>query len=117
MTEEPFVILETERLTLRYQAASDIASLVDLWSDPEVTRHLGGPRDRDWLRSVFEETARDPYAEEYDLWPVIERETGEVVGHSGLLEKEVEGRPEIELTYVFAPSVWGKSSSPPSRFS
>jgi ribosomal-protein-alanine N-acetyltransferase len=101
-------ILETERLILRHQQASDVPDLVDLWADPEVTRYLGGPRDRVWLRSVFEETAHDPHAEPYDLWPLIEKESGQLVGHCGLLEKKVEGRPEIELTYVLAPAAWGK---------
>ncbi len=103
-----FVILDTARLILRYQQLSDVAALVDLWTDPDVTRHLGGPRDREWLESVFEETAEEPFAERYDLWPVVERATGQVVGHCGLLEKEVEGTPEIELTYVFARSAWGQ---------
>jgi RimJ/RimL family protein N-acetyltransferase len=57
---------------------------------------------------VFEETAQDPYAEQYDLWPVLEKETGQVVGNCGLLEKEVEGRAEIELNYILALSAWGK---------
>jgi RimJ/RimL family protein N-acetyltransferase len=56
----------------------------------------------------LEKTAEEPFAERYDLWPVVEKETGEVVGHCGLLEKEVEGRREIELIYVFARSAWGK---------
>jgi ribosomal-protein-alanine N-acetyltransferase len=107
-SERSPIILETQRLILRYQQAADVAFLVDLWTDPQVTRYLGGPRDRDWLRSVFEETARDPYAERYDLWPVIEKETGQLVGHCGLLDKQVAGRPEIELTYILAASAWGK---------
>jgi ribosomal-protein-alanine N-acetyltransferase len=86
------IILETERLILRYQQPSDVAFLVELWADPEVTRYLGGPREREWLRSVFEETAQDPYAEPRDLWPLVEVESGELVGHCGLLDKEVEGR-------------------------
>ena len=102
------IILQTERLTLRYQEAGDVPFLVDLWSDPEVTRYLGGPRDRAWLQSEFEAVARDPRAEPYDLWPVTERETGQLVGNCGLLEKEVEGRTEIELIYILAPSAWGK---------
>jgi ribosomal-protein-alanine N-acetyltransferase len=106
--EDPSTVLETERLLLRRQQASDIAFLTDLWTDPQVTRYLGGRRDRDWLRSVFQETARNPYAERYDLWPVVEKETGQVVGHCGLLDKEVDGRTEIELTYIFSPSAWGK---------
>jgi RimJ/RimL family protein N-acetyltransferase len=106
--EKRFTILESERLQLRYQQAADVEALVDLWSDPEVTRYLGGPRDRAWLQSVFEETAAAPYAEAYDLWPVIEKETGRLVGHAGLLKKEVAGRAEIELTYVLAASAWGQ---------
>jgi ribosomal-protein-alanine N-acetyltransferase len=102
------IILETQRLTLRRQQASDVAPLVDLWTDPEVTRYMGGPRDRDWLQSVFEETAQNPYAERYDLWPVVEKETCQVVGHCGLLEKEVQGSAEIELNYILATSAWGK---------
>jgi len=106
--ESSLIILETKRLILRYQQASDVVFLVDLWADPQVTRYMGGPRDRDWLQSEFEETAQDPYAERYDLWPVIEKETGQVVGNCGLLDKEVEGRTEIELIYVLASSAWGK---------
>ncbi len=102
------IILETERLTLRYQQPSDVEPLVDLWADPEVTRYMGGPRDREWLESALEETACDPYAERYDLWPLIEKETGQVVGDCGLLDKEVEGRTEIELIYVLASSAWGR---------
>ena len=93
---------------LRRQQTSDIGPLVELWTDPEVTRYMGGPRDEGRLRSVFEETAQNSHAVRYDLWPVIEKETSRVVGHSGLLEKEVEGRSEIELIYVLASSVWGK---------
>jgi ribosomal-protein-alanine N-acetyltransferase len=106
--EDPSTILETERLLLRRQRTSDIGFLTDLWADPQVTRYMGGPRDRDWLRSVFEETAQNPYAEQFDLWPVVEKETGQLVGHCGLLDKEVDGRTEIELTYIFSPSAWGK---------
>jgi [ribosomal protein S5]-alanine N-acetyltransferase len=105
---DPGIILETDRLLVRRQQTGDIPFLADLWSDPEATRYLGGPRDRDWLQTVFEETAADPFAEQYDLWPVVEVETGQVVGHCGLLDKEVEGKTEIELTYVLSPAVWGK---------
>lgn len=102
------IILETERLILRLQQAEDIDALVDLWSDPEVTHHLGGPRERDWLRTEFDQVAREPDAERYDLWPVIEKQSGQLVGNCGLLEKEVAGNPEIELIYIIAASAWGK---------
>ena len=102
------IILETDRMILRFQQASDVEFLVDLWSNAEVTRYMGGPRDQDTLRSGFEETAKDPYAERFDLWPLIEKDSGQPVGHCGLLEKQVEGSIEIELVYVLAPTAWGK---------
>ena len=60
------------------------------------------------LRQTFEEDARAAIPAQFDLWPVIEKATGKVVGHCGLLDKEVEGRAEVELVYVFDPPAWGK---------
>lgn len=105
---EESVILDTERLLLRKPTLSDVDPLVELWSDPEVTRHLGGPRNEEALRESFEQAALSPFAEDYDLWPVVEKQSGKVVGQAGLLDKQVEGHTEIELVYVIAPPHWGK---------
>ena len=102
------IILETERLRLKYLQAADVPALLDLWTDPAVTEHLGGPRERAKLAPLFEEDVQAPFAEEYNLWPVVEKSSGEVIGHCGLLEKEVEGQAEIEVNYIFASSAWGK---------
>jgi len=105
---DPYLILETERLVLGRQQAADVSFLTDIWADPEVTRYLGGPRERGWLQSEFGQTAANPFAHPHDLWPVFEKETGRGVGHCGLLEKEVDGKAEIELNYIFAASAWGR---------
>jgi [ribosomal protein S5]-alanine N-acetyltransferase len=102
------MLIETRRLRLRPMQFADIPALVSLWTDPEVTRFLGGPRDTATLTANLEETARDPLAEPYDLYPLEEKATGNVVGHCGLLDKEVDGKTEIELVYVLTPSVWGR---------
>ena len=102
------IILQTDRLCLRRIQTSDISTLVDLWCDPDVTKHLGGPRDREKIKPLFEEDAENPFANEYDLWPVEEMQTSEVVGYCGLLEKEVDWKDEIEINYIFKPSAWGK---------
>jgi ribosomal-protein-alanine N-acetyltransferase len=108
------VILESERLVLRRQREDDVEFLVDLWTDPDVTRHLGGSRDRDELRFSLEETAAHLFAERFDLWPVVDKATGRLVGHGGLLDKEIEGVREIELICVLAVSAWGKAMPPRS---
>ena len=37
------LILETERLRLRHLQPSDVSALIDIWSDPDVMRYMGGP--------------------------------------------------------------------------
>jgi RimJ/RimL family protein N-acetyltransferase len=69
---------------------------------------MGGPRNFETLLRDFKEEAKEEEPCPFDLWPVIEIATNEVIGHCGLLEKEVEGQPEIELVYVFRSSAWGK---------
>jgi RimJ/RimL family protein N-acetyltransferase len=101
-------ILTTERLHLKRLQPSDTPQLIDIWCDPEVTRFMGGPRDRVKLEAGFAEDVKDPFAERYDLWPVKEKGLGRVVGHCGLLDKEVDGKKEIELIYVFCKDAWGK---------
>jgi RimJ/RimL family protein N-acetyltransferase len=102
------LLLETARLRLRPLRASDLTFLVGLWTDPEVTRHMGGPRNPEELARGFGEASEDPEAEKLDLWPVEERQSGRLVGHCGLLPKLVEGKEETELVYVIAAADWGR---------
>jgi ribosomal-protein-alanine N-acetyltransferase len=102
------MILETDRLRLRRMQSGDVLPLTDLWTDSVVTRHLGGPRERTWLMGELENAARHPLAEQFDLWPLIEKETGLLVGHSGLLEKAVDEVREVEVNYILAASAWGR---------
>ncbi len=100
--------IETARLRLRPLQAADVAPLSELWADPQVTRYMGGPRDPAQVRQTLQEELASGLVEAFDLWPVIEKATGQVVGHCGLLEKEVDGWDEIELVYVLHPSMWGR---------
>jgi ribosomal-protein-alanine N-acetyltransferase len=101
------VYLETQRLLIRDLEADDIPALVKLWTDPDVTCYMGGPRDVTGLRkSLGEDAGAIPPA--FDLRPVVDKASGEVVGHCGLLEKLVDGAQEIELVYVFAKATWGR---------
>jgi RimJ/RimL family protein N-acetyltransferase len=79
-----------------------------MWTDPDVTRFMGGPRDATWLENSFMGDANRTDLLLYDQWPVIEKASGELIGYCGLLDKEIDGQPEIELVYVFMPSAWGK---------
>jgi ribosomal-protein-alanine N-acetyltransferase len=100
--------IETDRLIIRDLQPDDVAALVALWTDPDVTAHMGGPRVEAELREILEADLQSPSADPFDLWPVEEKATGQVVGDCGFLEKGVDGQQEIELVYVLAKSVWGK---------
>ena len=88
--------LVTQRLVVRDVEAADAPGIARIWSDPEVTRFLGGPRDAGKVAASVLEAAADP--PRLDLW-TVEHE-GEVIGSCGLVEKQIEGRDEVELIYV-----------------
>ena len=105
--QTPRVITETKRLTIRLLAEPDVPVLASIWSDPQVTHYMGGPRVFEELCSGFTQDllTKPP---KFDLWPVVERSSGIVIGHCGLLPKTVDGGDEVELVYVIAAAFWGR---------
>jgi len=100
--------IETDRLIIRSAQKVDFESLAALWADPEVTYYMGGPRDYEEILNILREDAQVNPQPVFDLWPVIEKETGQVVGDCGILEKNIDGRNQYEIVYVLAKSAWGK---------
>ena len=100
--------LETPRLLLRPLQASDVAVLVAIWADPDVTRYMGGPRDGEKVRQTLEGELRTHSTDPFGFCPIVEKASGRVIGDCGLTKKDVDGRDEIEVVYVFAADSWGK---------
>lgn len=99
--------LTTPCLHLRPTRPEDLPALEALWTDPAVTRFLGGPREPGALRAgLAEDLLPDPPT--FNLWPVAELAGGRPVGHCGILDKVVDGRAEYEPVYVFAQAAWGQ---------
>ena len=99
------IVLQTERLVLRKMVEADVALLMELWRDPAVTRHVGGPRLANTLEDDLREslTLDDPF----DLFVLTERGSETPIGHVGILEKTIDGATEHELIYVLARAAWG----------
>ncbi len=117
-------VLETERLNLRPFQIGDLDAIYrEVYSDPDVCRFFCGEtrtleRTERWLhfRSYEAET------EDFGLLAVVPKETGGVIGLCGLQPyvsrwavhestPEVMRRfntIEVELTYAFGKSAWGK---------
>jgi len=100
----------TPRLSLRPFAVEDVDDVVLLWTDPQVTEHIGGPRDTAEIRDYFRRVGNDPeaiFADDGDRWWSVTRlKTGRWIGLCGLLAKDIDGRDEIELTYFLMPDAW-----------
>jgi len=105
--------IETERLLLRGHCVEDFADCLALWSDPEVTRFIGGKPstpEEVWARLLR-------YAGHWSLlgfgyWVVTERATGRFLGEVGFadfrreIEPSLEGVPEIG--WVLTPQGHGR---------
>jgi len=69
---------------------------------------MGGPRDYEEVLRTLKEDARVSPPPVFDLRPIIEKKTGRIIGHCGILEKDIDGRNEHEIVYVLARSAWGR---------
>jgi RimJ/RimL family protein N-acetyltransferase len=99
------MLLFTKRLTLRPAGPDDVEFLVGLWTDPEVMRFMGGPREPGKVKAAVLEGVPD-------AWVVHETATGDPVGDCFLLDKEIDGTAEKEIIYLVARKHWGKGYAP-----
>ncbi len=105
--------LETERLVLRTHSIADFTESLALWSDPEVTRFIGGrpfTQEEIWSRLIR-------YVGHWALlgfgyWAVEEKASGRFLGEVGfadfrrVIEPSFDGMPEIG--WVIAPHAHGR---------
>jgi ribosomal-protein-alanine N-acetyltransferase len=98
----------TERLAMRPYEPGDLAELHSvLYGDPEAMALLGGARDLAGTRAAIERSMQQQQRGGYSFWPVIERETGLLIGEAGLFPL-APGGPDIALGYAFGRDYWGR---------
>lgn len=99
-------ILVTDRLNLRYQRDSDIPFLIYLWTNEEITKHTGGPREIKTLENEFKTVSIDPKKLEWDLWVIEDKANKRLIGQAGFIPKEIDGIEYIELNYYICKEQW-----------
>ena len=98
----------TERLVLRAYQEGDLHALhTVLYSDADAMRLLGGPREMAGTRAALERSIYQQEQSGYSFWPVIERESGLLIGEAGLFPLAPDG-PEVALGYAFGSAYWGR---------
>jgi RimJ/RimL family protein N-acetyltransferase len=104
----PLPILETERLQLRKFVLDDVEALARVISDPETMRYYPAPYDRSGVLEWIQRNLRRYAVDGHGLWAMVLKESGEMIGDSGLTKQSVEGVDEIECGYHLRRDRWGK---------
>jgi ribosomal-protein-alanine N-acetyltransferase len=103
--------LETPRLRMRPFDWNDFEREAALYADPEVTRYLPrGPVRPDELYDRVQRVLTHFIAHWSDhgfgVWALVDRATGELVGHCGL--QYLPDRGEVEVLYLLERAQWGR---------
>jgi len=104
------VVLESQRMTLRYLVPEDLNALFELYRDPEVRRYFpDGTRTLEETRQELEWFRHGhPDHHRLGLWATLERSSGAFLGRCGLLPWKIDGQHEVELAFLIDKSRWGE---------
>ncbi|MES2812774.1 MAG: GNAT family N-acetyltransferase [Bacteroidota bacterium] len=98
---------ETERLKFRLLNIEDFDVWIELFEDMEVCEFLGvdkieTPKERCkfWFDITFERYEKDLGGANI----LIDKFSNEIIGQSGLIVREIEGKQEIEISYSILPA-------------
>jgi len=100
--------LTTERLALQRFTPGDLDWLADLYRDRDVTRYLGGVKDRAKAEELLNTRILRYYDEHPGLgiWLTVERATGSRVGFH--LLNHIRGESIVQIGFTLAKSAWGR---------
>jgi RimJ/RimL family protein N-acetyltransferase len=104
--------LATERLVLERQTLDDFEDSFAMWSNPTVTRFIGGrpsTREEAWARLL--RNVGHWQLLHFGYWAVRERASGAFVGEVGFADFRREMEPRLmvpEAGWVLAPTAFGK---------
>jgi RimJ/RimL family protein N-acetyltransferase len=99
--------LTTNRLALRRFTPADLDWLAELYSDRDVTRYLGGVKDRAGTEELLATRILQYYDEHPGLgiWATVERASGTCLGFH--LLNHIRGESIIQIGFTLAKSAWG----------
>jgi ribosomal-protein-alanine N-acetyltransferase len=101
--------MHTERLILREWRPGDREPFAAMNADPEVMRHFPAPLNRAESDAFIERMTAGLAERGYGLWAVEVRDTGELIGFTGLQPANFEAHftPAVEIGWRLARSAWG----------
>lgn len=106
-------ILNTARLTLCGMRPEDFERFVEIWSDPEVVRYIGGvPRTRGEAWTAFLRNAGHWQMTGFGQWAIVQQSSRKLIGQAGFFFKDRalgdDFDPFPEAGWVLAPDMQGQ---------
>jgi RimJ/RimL family protein N-acetyltransferase len=99
------IILQTERLVFRPFTPADFDLLLELHSDPQVQRYIGGLFGAEGVRTRLDHYLKDQAEHGFSKWKAYLKD-GTFVGRAGISTNPEGGG--VELGYTFARAHWGQ---------
>ncbi len=84
-------LLETDRLFLREMNTDDFDALYKIFSDTDNMQHYPYIFDEKRVRSWIERNINRYRENDFGLWAVCLKDTGEMIGDCGLTLQDIEG--------------------------
>jgi RimJ/RimL family protein N-acetyltransferase len=102
--------LRTERLTLRRWRDADRAPFAQMNADPRVMEFFPAPLSREESDALITRIEAGFDRHGFGLWALEVRETGQLIGFTGLAPPEFEAHftPAVEVGWRLAAPAWGR---------
>ena len=103
--------LETNRLMFRRYTMDDLAFVEELVTNENVMKYIGSgvAKDRTYaIQLIGRMIEQYDNFEDYGLHVLVHKESGQYVGHAGLVAQIFDDAFEIELGYWIHPDFWGQ---------
>lgn len=105
-------VIESDRLVLRKARDTDRDGIIEVFTDPEVRAHLGGPRQG--VEQSLDQAGTASITAAAGSYVIADRQTDRFIGILGL-SRRPPARPghvtdeggELELSYVLRRGAWG----------
>jgi ribosomal-protein-alanine N-acetyltransferase len=108
VARDPLIPPPTTRLALRRFTLDDLEWLVALYADEDVTRYLGGTRDRIQVEEMLTNRIIDYYHRHPGLgiWMTTDRASGTPLGFH--LLNHIQGETIIQVGFALHRDAWGR---------
>lgn len=102
--------LSTNRLRFERYTLNDIDDVLELVMDPKVMRYIGDglTKDKAYAQNLINRM-QEQYRnfDDYGLHKLIHQQTGEFIGHAGIVAQIIDDAFELELGYWIKSKYWG----------